>query len=202
VAFVFAFFLGNLVYHKNPKKLLNRMYLLVCVLDGYWALAEYSYRSAHNYETVLFWFRVGVLWPFAIAVPLHFVLIFTGHYRLLKNRLIYIPLYLPALIFSVLDLTTNELSVPIKEYWGWTYEIPERSITYELIEFWISAIAILTIYLCVSYFLKTSSYRTKQQAKFFLIGFSTPFLVGLMEMVCPAVGIRIPELTTTAVVAG
>lgn len=64
VAFVFALFFGNLVYYKNPKKLLNRMFLLLCLLDAYWALTEYGHRSAHNYETALFWLRVATLWPF------------------------------------------------------------------------------------------------------------------------------------------
>jgi len=105
--------------------------------------------------------------------------------------------------FSVLDLTTDEISVPIKEFWGWTYKIPEGSITHELTEFWVMSMTFVVIYLCVRYLLKASSYRTKQQAKFFLIGFSTPFIVGLIgEIVCPALGIKIPELTTTAVMAG
>ena len=176
---------------------------MLCLLDAYWALTEYGHRSAHNYETALFWLRVATLWPFSIAVSLHIVLIFTEHYKLLKNKLIYILLYLPALGFSVLDLTTDEISVPIKEFWGWTYKIPEGSITHELTEFWVMSMTFVVIYLCVRYLLKASSYRTKQQAKFFLIGFSTPFIVGSIgEIVCPALGIKIPELTTTAVMAG
>ena len=58
---------------------------------------------------------------------LHFTLAFTES-DLLKKKLIYVALYLPALLFSVLDLTTNWISdTVVLMPWGYITLLPVNS---------------------------------------------------------------------------
>ena len=204
LAFVFDLFLGTLVYNKNPKNRLNKIFLLLCLWSSYWHITEYGYICAHNLETAIFWYKAGALWPLAIAFCLHLILIFIDHSRLLTNKLTYIVIYLPALIFSFFDLTTNKLGWIIRdEDFGWTYQFQKGSIISQLCELWILIISLVTIYISFRYFLKVSSYRKKKQAIFFLIGVLAPFVVGIIcSMLLPAFDVKFPDLTATAMLIG
>jgi len=65
-----------------------------------------------------------------------------------------------------------------------------------IIDSWAIGISLLSLYLCLVYYIKIADYRKKQQAKYIFMGFSLSMVVGYVtEGVFPALHIRIPELT-------
>ncbi|KYK36056.1 MAG: PAS domain S-box protein [Theionarchaea archaeon] len=193
------FVVGIFIYQKDAKNELNRIYMLTCALLGYLAFLEYCLREAPDAEAAHFIFKVGSLWPFGIALYMHFVLIFTKK-RVLQRKLTYFLLYVPALIFAVLELTTNTLTgEPVKEYWGWTYSVPENALIYNINALWFFFLTILPIILCFSYFYRAENTIEKRRAAFVFISALIPAVVGLAtEGVSPATGARVPEMTLVA----
>ena len=78
--------------------------MLSMFANAYWAFCQFMMSQTSSFETAFFWSKVLTFWPFLVALLLHFTLAFTES-DLLKNKLIYPALYLPALIFSLIDLT-------------------------------------------------------------------------------------------------
>lgn len=109
-------------------------------------------------------------------------------------------MYAPALMIVLLAFTTNTIGdEPVRQYWGWTYTIPEDSLVYSISYTWGYGMAILSVYLCLLYYLKQSDIKKKQQAKYVFIGLLVPLASGLItERLLPMLQITVPELTTVA----
>ncbi|MFQ6101933.1 MAG: PAS domain S-box protein [Anaerolineae bacterium] len=199
VAFVMALFLGSYVYSKNPKGKLNRVYLCLCLSYAYLVFIEFEYLTAESFETAYFCQKAGAFWPFAMSISLHFALVLTEQSKLLRNRFTYPLIYVPALIFSLLDLTTNALTrEPVKVYWGWTYRIPENSLILYINSIWNLIVLTVPICICLRYYLKVTDYKKKQQAKYVLIGYSIPVVsVIVIDLLLPLLKIRMPGFSTT-----
>jgi hypothetical protein len=136
-AFMVCFFLGNFIYHKNPKNQLNIMIALLSIFVGLMAFVEFEYRQAIDFSTAYFWLKVSVLWPVVPPIVLHIALIFTEKTHLLKNKLTYLVIYGPAFIMAILALYTNWLLIGIvKEYWGWTYLYPINTLLFDAMTVW------------------------------------------------------------------
>jgi PAS domain S-box-containing protein len=201
IAFLVALFLGNFVYFKNPKDRLNRIFMLLCLFNAYASFVDFEFRRAHNYETALFWARAGAFWWVIIPLLLHFVLIFTEHAKLLKKKITYILMYGPALLFSLVDLTTFlATGKPTRAYGGWTFGLPDNSLFLNLSLIWTSLMIIITIYFCLNHFVKTTDYRKRQQTKYVLIGVAIPLVYGLFQFVLYYYNIQVPDIITTTVI--
>jgi PAS domain S-box-containing protein len=204
LAFEVALFLGLFVLLRDPRNTLNRVFLWYCLSLAWWAFTEFGYRQADNAHTAYWWIKAGALWPFAISLLLHFVLVLTAQSRLLENRLTYLLIYFPAAVFSLLDLTsTLIIGEPIRVYWGWTYSISENSLFYDLSTVWAVGMAVLSLYLCLRHYLKTTDWTKKQQSKYVLIGTTIPVVAGLItEVLLPYLEVRVPELTAIGFALG
>ncbi|HEX3013139.1 MAG TPA: histidine kinase dimerization/phosphoacceptor domain -containing protein, partial [Methanobacterium sp.] len=203
VAFMLCFFLGNFIYHKNPKSPLNKMVGILCILVGFLAFVEFEYRQGYSYQNAYYWLKISTLWPLVPSVLLHISLIFTNKTKILKNKLTYILVYLPALIISALGLTTNLLiNGAVNEYWGWTYTFPQDLILFEIMSFWTLICVLLAGYMCVSYYLKSKKIK-KQQSKYLIAGLYMPLFISLFsDIILPNMSIRVPEMTMTMSTAG
>ena len=197
------FILGVLIYQENPKNELNRIYMLACALLGYLAVLEFGMRQATDLSTVYMIFRIGSVWPFIIAIYMHFTLIFTKKTMLLQKKVTYFLIYGPALIFAVLELTTDSITgIPVKEYWGWTYGIPEDSLIYDINSLWFFSLTILPLILVSRYIYEVRDPVEKKRAEYVLIAMLIPAVVGLIsEGPLIAADFRIPELTIAATAA-
>ena len=69
--------LGSLVYSKSPDNPINKIFSIFCIAVSYWAFTEFEYLKAADHGTAIFWFKTGFLWPFSIALMLHFALVYT-----------------------------------------------------------------------------------------------------------------------------
>jgi PAS domain S-box-containing protein len=196
--------LGIYVYQKNPKNQLNRISMLLCVSLGLSAFTEFGCRQAADFSSAYMWLKTSSIWPFSFALLLHFVLVFTKKSTVFQNKATYFILYIPALIFFWTDLTTTLISgEPRKEYWGWTYSVPEPSLIYNLSMFWGILLLVLSLILCFLYFYRTREYIERQQAKYVFIGMAIPIVVGsLTDSVFPLVDIKVPELGIAVLTIG
>ncbi|MFX1466592.1 MAG: PAS domain S-box protein [Promethearchaeota archaeon] len=199
---VVSIFLGSFVFSKNSNNWINRLFMIFCLSQAYWAITEFGYRSATEFHIAAIWLKMNSLWPLTIVFLLHFVLVFTEQINLLRNKLTYLLMYAPALIIVYLDLTVFS-GEPMLTYWGWTYRIPENFMLFIVSRTWGAGLGILAFCLCLQYYIKSIDLRKKKQAKYVSIGISFPVLLGIVtEWLLPSIQIRIPEFTASSTVLG
>ena len=197
-AFMLCFFLGNFIYHKNPKNQLNIMIAILSITVGFLAFIEFEYRQAFDFQTAYFWLKLSVLWPIVPSLLLHISLIFNEKTRLLKNKFTYLIIYAPALIMVYLAFDTNWLLAGItRAYWGWTYSYPINTLLFEIMSAWtIICVIIAAGISLINYF--NIDGRKKLQAKYLVAGLYLPFVISLVsDLILPNMSIRVPETTMT-----
>lgn len=202
IAFMICFFLGNFIYHKNPKSQLNILVAITCIFVGFLAFIEFEYRQAETIQTAFFWIKISTLWPIVPALLLHISLVFTKS-KYLKNKLTYILIYLPPIIIILLSLTTNLLfNNALKFYWGWTYVIPADTTLFNIMALWTVSAVVLAGLLCLIYYFKSKNLKRKQ-AKYVFAGLYMPLLISLVsDFILPSASVRVPEMTMTMMTMG
>ena len=165
--------LGITVYSLNRKKLLNKLFLLTAMAGLYWTFTEFMMWQSNNALAADFWNDLGFLWPFFVVLVLHFALVYTGS-SWLKHKFTYVILYLPAVLFAIIDYATNLINGdPVLQYWGYEDTAPE-TLPYILSTIWVSLLPVLALLICITFYLKTTDEIKKKQSKFITIGFSIP----------------------------
>lgn len=101
ISSVVCLFLGSFVYYQNRKQMLNKIFFLLCISLAFWAFTESMLRQAESLVTANFWMKINFLWPFCLAFCLHFMLLFTEKITVLRNKVTYLLIYAPAVIFSI-----------------------------------------------------------------------------------------------------
>jgi len=92
-------------------------------------------NTAQNYETCLFWRRVGTLgWGTFFSFLLHFIVIITEKADILKKKWIYILIYLPAALnvfvfglyekiavkqYNLIETSSGWVNVCCNTFWNW-----------------------------------------------------------------------------------
>lgn len=186
--------LGVSVFLLNRKSTTNKLFVLLMLVNSYWAFSEFMLRQATTLENALLWNKALSFWPFFVALTLHFTLSFTRS-SLLKKKIVYIAIYLPALLFSILDLTTNLISVtPELRYWGYT-SIPASSILSHADGVWAAAMGLSTLFLYANQFYGTIDKGLKRQTLFVGLGFSIPVFISIItDSLFPVAGTDFPGL--------
>lgn len=192
-----AFFIANFIYIKNPNNQLNQLILIFGYLLFLMNLAEFGYRSAENIEGTLIWFEINGLWPLIPALLLNISLIFTGRTDFLKKSYAYPLLYIPAVIFVIIGVSSNYLIGPImKEYWGWAYLIGNNPVFY-VFAVWIIINAFTAGYLAFNKFLNSHGIERKQ-ALYIFIGLFFSLIISLIsEIILGFFPHRFPEIIIT-----
>jgi PAS domain S-box-containing protein len=154
--------LGVLVLSRNPRKGLNITFCLSCLTGSWASFAEFGYRQAESFTTALFWLRISALALLSSSFDVHFFLYLTGKTRLLGNKLTYLLLYIPGLVFFISDLMGLTGTQPVRAYWGWTYTSPRRTLLLELSEAWFILCGIGGLLLCLHYYWRGAEGKRKQ----------------------------------------
>jgi len=95
--------LGIAVYSANPYKLQNNLFALLTTTFVVWILGSTMMHLSADYESLIFWVRYSYLGLiFLAAIFFHFAFSF-------DRRVLPLHIYLPALFFSQLSLTTDFL---------------------------------------------------------------------------------------------
>ncbi len=185
--------LGLGVYFLNRKATINRLFALVMLANAYWALGEFMLVRAPNVETAWFWNKFLFLWPLIISVALHFTLVFTEN-SILKKKTAYLLIYLPALFFSLVDLTTNWISqAPVLMPWGYVASYPAYSVLSSLDGIWAAATMLLTLLLYSQYYYRLTDKTKKDQTRFVAVGFAIPIIMSIItDSIFPVTGINVP----------
>ena len=172
------------------------MIAILCFLVGFLAFTEFQYRQTTDFQTAYLWLKLSGLWPLVPPVILHISLIFTGKTEVLKNKLTYLLMYVPAIIISIYAVTTNLLLQGIlKEYWGWTYVFPQNSAIFNVMSIWTLICVLIAGGLCLFYYVRTRNVE-KLQAKYLIAGLYFPLIISMVsDLVLPSMSIRIPETT-------
>jgi len=115
--------LGAFVLGRDPKRRLNRVFFGLTLFLAYWSFAEFGIREAHTYDDALFWFRCGALWPLAVPLLLHFVLVFADRLGTRKlMTLLFVGGYVPGFVLATTEILSGGLcGAPMRAYWGWTH---------------------------------------------------------------------------------
>jgi PAS domain S-box-containing protein len=187
--------LGISVYLLNRKALINKLFMGMMLFNAYWAFVTFMMSQSPTLVGAIFWNKVLFLWPILVALMLHFTLAFTEN-ELLKNKLVYVALYFPALLFSLIDLTTNWISTaPALTLWGYMPSIPIDSVVSRLDGIWAAVISLLVLFFLASYHSKVIDRKRKQQTKFMAAGLAVPIVISLLtDSIFPVLGIEFPVL--------
>ncbi len=181
----------------NKHKIVSKpaFYALTMSANAYWAFCEYMLSQSSSVETAILWGKALFLWPFLLAFVLHFALAFTEN-ELLKNKLIYVVLYFPALIFSLIDLATNWISsTPTLKFWGYATSVPSYSVVTRLDGIWAAVLAILALFLFFGYYNRVFDKTRKVQTKFVAVAFAIPICLSLLtDSLFPFMGVNFPGL--------
>ncbi|ADL58222.1 PAS domain S-box protein [Methanothermobacter marburgensis] len=198
-AFVTATVSGIYIFVKNPESRFNRTLLAFSALVAYLSLTDFGLYISESYGMAALWVRMGFLWPFVVPVILHMVMIFTGRMRRWYTLA---ALYVPAFIFSVLELTTGLITAgPLLTPWGWTFAA-SRSPAYDLSTIWGLVVGLIALILVVIH-LKSSSSKGRTQGLYLFTGLLLPIITGfLTDFMLPFTGIEVPSLTNPAAAAG
>jgi drug/metabolite transporter superfamily protein YnfA len=149
-----------------------------------------------NATDAAFWGKVLAFWPFLDALILHFALAFTES-EVLKNKLTYVVLYFPALLFSITDLTTTQIFTydPILQSWGFQNTIQVDSIIARIYGVWSGIYTLLALFCLVNFHNKTVDKLKKRQTAVIAVGFFIPIVVSLFtDSIFPVMGLDVPVM--------
>ncbi|MGD2092420.1 MAG: histidine kinase dimerization/phosphoacceptor domain -containing protein [Candidatus Aminicenantes bacterium] len=195
---VASLLLGNFIYYLNPGHTVNQRFFFCCLVFTYLGLIEFAYCRAETSEAVLFWMKLGLVWPLLLAVVFRFLLVFIEKTKQLKKKHIFLLIYLPALIIFILGVIESDRIEVIKFSWGWTYNYTVESIDFILTILWVYGVSIFLLYLAIRYRLKSTDKVKKIQARLLIIGFSIPLILLLVTgIIFSYLEIIVPDLTTT-----
>ena len=68
--------LGTFIFARNPKRPLNKLYMLMCLSASYACAVEFGYFYATSSEAADWLRHADVVWPFVLPLIIHFG--FTG----------------------------------------------------------------------------------------------------------------------------
>ena len=205
LACVTIFFLGVYVYSKNPKLLLNRLFFFYCLAGAYGAFAGFNLYQAETLEKAFFWSRAHLLmWPLLIAFQLHFVLVFTESSRLLKNKLIPVLIYGPAIMVSFFNMGLDQFQrSPARESWGWFLPVPEATPLIIATNVWAVATGVFPLLLCVLYCVKQTDLQKRKHGIYVCMGIFMQMAWSIATQgVLPGLGIKVPSSVSVGILLG
>ena len=195
VLYVFS---GFKVFLLDKRSLLNKLFFALNFSLIIWSLASAFYISALDEATCVFWYKLSsVGFYLMIGIVLHFFLVYSKKENVFDKWWKYIVLYLPAIVFSYMEITTDFY---VKAYFyginGWTISARTDSAW-----FWASIVYIV-VYIggCIflSYGIRKTAVaqRTRKQAMVLFVTSVTSLLAGLIIMVLVStLALDIPDVT-------
>jgi PAS domain S-box-containing protein len=188
-------YIGVLVYQKDSKPKVNRLFILLNVMGAYSSFCEFFLLTAINEDLAFLWNRLNFVWPFFPFVSFQIVL------ALIKTRgkkytILSVVLLIPAIIFSGLHVFASSiLYFGVKRSWfGW--EIIHSNDPFgRILSIYLLIIGSISLFLMFRYYKKQTTNRQKKQALYILIGLSVPVTLGfLLNGILPQFGIHLPPL--------
>jgi|GEM_PF-1001533 PAS domain S-box len=186
--------LGVTVLALNRKPLLNKIFFLLTLAGFIYNFTIVMMWTSPNLETAYIWHKAGTMWPLFVALVLNFVLVYTQS-EWIKNKLNYILIYTPAIVFFLISLSTDEITAPpVQKYWGYN-DLPGGTWIYALSVVWSTVIPLLAFLLCIRHYHNAKDHTQKQSGKLVMIGFAIPIIMySLTNVAAPALQLDIPNI--------
>jgi len=204
VSAIVLIFLSNNVYYKDTRNLVNRVFALGCLAIAYYAFIEFLHSQALVYDMAILAYKLGSFRYLATGLVLHFVLVFTGRWAGIRTWILVIVIYIPAVTVSVIDLTTNLITVElVHRSWGWSPVYADNIVRY-IGTVWALSLYFLSVILSFYHYLKTQAQRDRKQAKYIAIGISLPLIISAFSALLrfPEFLTVLPNLTSAAALIG
>lgn len=199
VAFSIYFILGIYIITINVKKSLYKLFFAVCLSLCIWAFSFSIANSAPDYETAIFWRRLNSFgWGIAYSFLVHFLLILTERKKILKSKLIYLLLYIPALVnifeFGLSDSASIHYNL-LKTPAGWINISPNTWGDLYFNIYYIS-FSIAGLFLLWDWGRKTTDRVKKKQAYILIASFAVTIILGTLTdiIVNKYTSFRIPQI--------
>jgi len=188
-----------IVYRKG-RNATNNVFILFSLSLAYWSFSELGYFLANDFQTASLWVKFESFWPLSVALMMNFVSRFTENNQPIVRRTIYFLVYMPAVIFSAIELLTNWISSePIIVAGIWTYGPPQMPLVFDISSFWAVMVSILSVYFCAKYYSIKADKTVKNQTLFILVGLSVPIVSGaITDGLSSMFQLRIPNLMSLA----
>ena len=195
LSFLISLFLGAYVLIKAPEKKINVIFFIFSLLASALCFIEFEFRIAESIDRAVLWSKIQSLWPFVLAISLHFVI----EIKEIKKRknLIYILIYVPAIVIFLIDLQTNLITaIPTNVPWGWSLQRQNNIVGY-FAAAWAGIVLLLSVYLPYKYYLEFSGVK-KKQVFLILLAFVINLVFALItDVISPFLNLVIPELSNT-----
>ncbi|MBN1849555.1 MAG: response regulator [Deltaproteobacteria bacterium] len=192
---------GIFVYFNSRKRLVHKLFWVLCLFNAYWGLVEFMTRQSGDIDTALFWVRVGAFVILTVPVALHFVMAYTDIPKFIRRWWTWIILYAPALLSSLAILFTDKIfSGVTKMYWGYTLIYAPSSPVRNLFFVSIGSMGILAIIVSIVHYFRLKDRKEKMQALFVALGCLTPIVLAnaTQGMITTLMHFPIPPLTVPA----
>jgi PAS domain S-box-containing protein len=185
--------LGIVVYYFNRKSILNKLFFLMILAGFFYSFTTVMMWMSHNFESSFFWHKMGTMLPFFVVLVLNFALVFTDN-SWIKNKRNYLVLYLPAVLFWLIDLFTNQINMPpVVQYWGYN-DLAAGTVVYIISTIWTVALSILAFVLCFRHYRRAKDNLQRQRRKLVMIGFGISIATLATNMLARSFNMPIPNL--------
>ncbi len=184
IIFVIYILLGVYSITLNKKESLNRVFLFICLSISIWSFAFTFFNSARTYEDALLWRRISSLgWGVTYSILVHFTLVLTGANNILKKKITYVALYLPAIInvtiFGLYSKVANEQYQLIHTAAGWAC-IPLNNMGDLFYNCYYLFFSLLTFLLLIRWYIKSTDAIKRKHALYLMISFCVSLLLGTL----------------------
>lgn len=182
ITFTIYVFFSIYILALNAKVMQNRIFFILCLSLSVWAFSFSIANTAPDYETALFWRRIASLgWGTAYSLLLHFVLLLTQRHRILKNKWLYVLLYLPAVINVFIYGLYNKVARGqynlVKSVAGWIH-IPANNSLDWYFNLYYMGFTIVGLGILLYWGRKTSEHKIKKQTSLLITSVIIAFIVG------------------------
>jgi len=175
--------------YLNPKKVTNRVFLVLTLLFAIFCIGELITRIAETKEIALYGGRIGYsVFTLAACLGVHFSLVFPRRYPKEKNiflisKYLLFTIYATGIIIVIIfNMLISIQDVHISE---WGYRVTLSSKTAFLIYWFIFCTFFAMINLIHTYFKKKIAINEKKQIEFLGIGFLLVVIISLGTNLVP-----------------
>jgi PAS domain S-box-containing protein len=188
---------GLAVYYLDKKSNVNRLFTAIMALGAFWSLTEFLLYEVNSFLVASILNKTLIIWPFYFVLLLHFTLVYTNN-ELLKHKVTYVFLYVPAAVFAAIDLTTNLISsAPVQFSGGYQLSTPllAQSLVSTIDNMWSLAMAIAALVVCILFHFKNVD-QYKTQTKLISIGLIFPIITSGFITAAILSNVQLPKINS------
>lgn len=203
-AFFVNAILGCYVLYRNHRSELNIIYSLFVSSLAIWALSDYLVLSAPTPNTALSWNSIGIVGSALMpAFLLRFILTYTKrqiHNREAAKAPVYMFMYVPAIFFSFIGLSTNLIVEGMEASWMGYAPVPGPM--YAVFSMYATLFVIVSLAVSFDFLKKAKSKDERVQTRLVTVAVVIPAVGGFLTQVLPPfLGLQTIQLTTTLTTA-